>query len=638
MKKNFLQYSLISMLALTMASCGETKASDNNSNDANTSITESESTFDFSNDYSLDESLPDSVDDLDSIPQDVKDYQGNIDFFTYIQGTGASCVDRDIGASTYKAEDINYHEKAAFYAAARAFKKIAPGVKINLYYCDIDAYDDFIVNYHESTGHYPHLMWSTKHVVEMIQQGIYTDLSKYVDVEYYDSFNEYFMTRFNYGGFQGAIPISAEPWGVFVNLDTLDQYNIVNTSNAVAYENWVDNFTWDTLIETARETYEGGKHAGISKVVDHLVSYAAPTIYDQFLRTGEVSLNNEDVKNLLTLENELTEYSCWDYENSTDKYLITKEGFNDVHAWSGTKNFVEDKAYTFYAEAPWALPTISQYINSNNLTTRVDFLPYPRVKNTSDNSYYKAYTGIAVEGVGVGNLCPITGGAEKCYSSTAKLEEKVAAYFAMFFSADIRSIKERANLEYIYNGITYTGSVSMPLIKKNYTFGWQDDPESTYPNPLDETDYDDNWEYQMGLWFDVYDTYVTETNSDGTKAKADVKNFSNVSYGLSKIIDSVYGDEVTCLNYYNEPFEIPDGSTTRNIWNDWQSRYNITDGSLGSATYVATVSAMLADYEEDINDGTETAWGLIQEMLDAWYGEGYDVSKEGRANRNEFLN
>lgn len=654
MKNKLFQYTLISMLALTMASCGKNNDSTNpsSSNSSTTPTTSNSTSEDNSNDsndssfefpsYTPSGSVQPGVDDLDSIPDEVKEYQGNIDLLVYIQGTGSSNVDSDIGSSNHTAKDINYHEKARFYAAARAFKKIAPGVNVNLYYCDIDAYDDFLIRYKEQQGHYPHLMWSTKHVVEMVQQGIYTDLTKYQDTEYYESFNRYFMTRFNYGGFQGAIPVSAEPWGVFVNLDTLDQYNVVNTKDTVTYEDWVDNFTWDSLLEAASDTYEAGKHAGISTIVDHLVSYAAPTIYDQFLREGKVSLNNEDVKNLLTLENNLTEYSCWDYTQGYTSNLQTKEGFNDVHTWSGTKNFVEDKSYTFYAEAPWALPNISQYITTHDLTTRVDYLPYPRVKNTADDTYYDAYTGIAVEGIGVGNLCPIIGGSETCYSTKAKLEEEVAAYFAMFLSADIRSIQERANLEYIYNDQTYVGSVSLPLIQKNYTFSWQDDPESKYPNPLDGTDYDDNWEYQMGLWFDVYNAYITETTTDESgkvvKAKADVKNFTNVTYGLTKILNSIYGDNITCLNYYNEPFEIPDGATTKNVWKDWQERYSTVDNSLGSPTYVAAVSALLADWEEDINNGTETAWNLIQEMLDSWYGEGYDVSPEGRANRNDYRN
>ena len=149
----------------------------------------------------------------------------------------------------------------------------------------------------------------------------------------------------------------------------------------------------------------------------------------------------------------------------------------------------------------------------------------------------------------------------------------------------------------------------------------------------------------MSLWFDVYDLYVTNDQP------ADVENFTNITYGLVQMLDSIYmldgyGDDyVTCLNYWNEPVNIPDGDGVKDIFDQWQTRFTAyaneetNDGVLGTASYVSNVLAQLATIEEDINSTAETAWEFLQECVDSYY---YDENYESlynvldRTNRNNY--
>ena len=599
MTKN-LKLALVSLLSVTLVGCGNKPVDDDSNNPSQASVTE--------------ESLPDPVDLFDNIPQRVREYKGDLDIMLYIEGQNGTM--EDIGRSTYTPKDISSFEMASWFGAARAWKEISPGTKINIIFCNIADYRQRVNDYYAAHGHLPQLMWSTDHVVEMMQDGLYADLSEYETKDgndLYASFNEYAMTRFNYGGFQGAIPIAMEPWGVFVNRDALDTYHIVDTNDEDAYKDWVDNFTWDEFMDACRESTTD-THAGLSKVVDYLVSYSVESINKQFIKEASVDLDNDIVKDLIEKENELTNYTVYDYSlGYNNGSLSAKEAFAGAYPWYGTRNVAEDQFCTFYAEAPWALSTISQHIKSNHLTTRVDYLPYPKVDSDTP-----AYTGIAVEGLGVGNLCPInTQGVKECKGyegkggeARAMLEQDVAAYFAMFYAVDARSIQSRSQIHFIHNDIEYEGAVALPLVKKGYEFNWQiEHPE------LDERGDYGNFEYQMLKYFEVNNAYVTDDE------EPDVYGFSNITYGLQKILDTVYGDEITTINYWNEPVQIPaDGGTTRNIFSKWLTRYN--EYNLGDPTYPSACIAKLAEAEEDINANIEIAWDYIQEMLEAFYEEG----------------
>ena len=619
---------------------------------------ESEPSSEESSQHSFDD-VKQEEDIYGMLPASVKNANLNIDFLVYIEGQEGTI--EDIGNYSpyvnedglpydpatgdirkYGPQDLSSIEMARYFGAASAFKKLAPGVKINLVYTSIGSYNDTIRQYRDQYGHLPHIMWATDHVVEMMEQGYAADVSMYSDAEYYDSYNEYFMTRFNFGGFQGGFPIAAEPWGVFVNTTDLEKYYVVsdvyndNGLNTDAYKNWVDTFTWEKFIEAVK-LCSNDTHAGLSKVVEYFLSYSLSTVNEQFIAEGTVDFTSDEVistmRKLLEYENTLAnnDYTVYLYDQSSTGQTPNTEKFPEAAGWAGTKNFCENQYATFYAEAPWSLTTISQYINENKLndTISVDFLPYPMVDENSNQ-----YTGIAVEGLTIGNQCPVDiNGNPECHSDSSWEEQEVAAYFAMFMGADPRAIEANSKVKYVFDGVEYTGSLSLPIVKKGFRYSWQDNPDLSKDDPAQA--FADNWAYILSKWFEIYTVYVTDGKTP------DVTNFTNIAYGLSKMIDTIYGERVTTLNFWNEPVNVYEDGTSRDIFVNWQTRYtyfinpDTLSGNLGSSTYVDSVIAGLPALEEDINTNTEKVWYDLQDNIDMYYGWGvYDVTD--RTDRNDY--
>ena len=665
-KKNVLTLALISLLAMGISSCGDKnsdsfKPSTPSNDDLSTEADSSYSDFEMSQEE----------DELDLIPQEVLDAEVEIDLLIYIEGQrdrlpdiGNYCSDvNDPNYSKYRyhPEDVSSIEMAAFFGGASAFKKLAPGVKINLQFCNSSDFDQMVQDYTDAKDHVPHIMWATSSCVEMLQRGFNHDLSEYSDSDYFNQYNEYLLSRFNFGGFQAGLPIAMDPWGIFVNLDALEDFGIVNSTldkdlgePSDEYKEWVDNFTWKSFVDTVKRT-NNENHAGLSKVYPNFVSYSLGSLFNQYMFDGTVDLSSpeiiETVKQLIEYESELAQYCVYKYDE-TSVGTVAKDQFTNAAPWAGNRNFVEDEYCTFYGEAPWAIDTLSSYISSHNakvaedttgtmkpLDTKIDYLPYPKVSDDADS-----YSGVGISGLTFGNLCPVgEDGREHCATATSQLEMDVSAYFAMFMGLDPRAIESRANLEYIFNDVKYVGDLTLPLSKRGSKYKWQeDDAYSHIPDPAKE--FDDNWQYQLSLWFDVYDAYVTNDEP------ADVVNFTNIAYGLLTMLDSVYmldgfGDDyVTCINYNNEPKSIPDGDDFKNVFQDWNDRYTLyaddtNQGALGSATYASTVISQLATLEKNINDNAATTWMYLQECIDNYY---YDENFESiydildRTARNSY--
>ena len=107
------------------------------------------------------------------------------------------------------------------------------------------------------------------------------------------------------------------------------------------------------------------------------------------------------------------------------------------------------------------------------------------------------------------------------------------------------------------------------------------------------------------------------------------------------MLDTIYGDEVTTLNFWNEPVNVYEDGEVRDIFTNWQTRFThfinpeTLTGTLGSADYVDSVLAGLADMEADINTNTQKVWMDLQDNIDMYYGSGkYDVMD--RENRNDY--
>ena len=593
------------------------------------------------------------------LPERVKNAELEIDLLIYIVGQDG--VMKDIGNYSpdlvngiptdletgeqrkYGPEDIKLSDLAKFVGAAQEFKKYAPGVKINVIYCTDTEYNNTMKAYNDQYGHLPHIMHPVDQIVEMLEQGYCADVSKYSDAEYYDSYNEFFMTRFNFGGFQAAIPLQVQPWGIFVNTGDLEKYYVVsdvyndNKFATDAYKNWVDNFTWESFIEAVKKCTTSD-HAGLSKVFHSIASTSMASIYNQYITEGSVDMTSDeiigDMKKLLEYENELamgSKYTTYLYNESSVGTTPNHELYPNCQPWNGNLNFLQDQYSTFYAEAPWAVPGLSQYINEYNLkdSISIDVLPYPKF-----NSESEAYSGVGVGGLVIGNQCPVdVNGNEACYSETSLLEQEVAAYFAMFMNADPRATESRNKVKYFYNDVHYTGDITLPLVKKGFRYSWQDNPDLSKDDPAQA--FADNWQYQLSLYLKLYNAYIT----DGKEP--DVVNFTNITYGLTSMLDSIYGERVTALNYATEPRNVFENHVARDIFEKWDKRHtyfidpDTLSGFLGSSNYVDTILARLPEIEDDINTNAEMVWYDLQDNVDMYYGYGiYDILD--RSYRNDY--
>ena len=91
------------------------------------------------------------------------------------------------------------------------------------------------------------------------------------------------------------------------------------------------------------------------------------------------------------------------------------------------------------------------------------------------------------------------------------------------------------------------------------------------------------------------------------------------------MLDGIGDDYVTCLNYWNEPVNIPYGGDVKDIFDRWQGRFfrfqneETGDGVLGTPGYVAAVLANLDDMEKEINENSAMAWTFLQECVDTYY-------------------
>ena len=169
MNKNLLNIALISLLSASIIGCGNKNNSpDQTSTPVNNSTGDKVETSTPTEQLSTEEKSIDpwaSTDDdrsylsisqeeepLGLIPEEVLNANVDIDFLIYI--VGQDNVMNDIGNYCWDETDPNYDqyryhpkdvssvEMARWVAAAQAFKKLAPGVKINLKYCTSDDYNN----------------------------------------------------------------------------------------------------------------------------------------------------------------------------------------------------------------------------------------------------------------------------------------------------------------------------------------------------------------------------------------------------------------------------------------------------------------------------------------------------------------
>lgn len=645
-----LNYLLFTLLMCLASSCNIIESSPSQS--INESASESVSSESVSSESSSSESVfpsyeQETKDPLGLLPDEVVDAEVEIDVRVYNSAVLFERFD-DAGSYSpyyneqgqpydpetgeiklYGPKDFTEDGYAALVGAAVAFKKIAPNIKVNLLCGAVHAPAGKHDRYYDAD-----LLVVPNNLSSLLKSGSIEDMSKYNDTPYYAAYNEYLLSRFNYGGFQAAVPYKVTPKGIFVNKQDLIDYSVVNGNNT-EYSQWVDNFTWESFIDALEKT-STGTHAGILKITHELTSYSLGSIYNNYTKTGKVNFTSEkalsDLTKLLNYENEIAtnvNYTAHLYNQEVTGGTMDNNRFPNGAPWKHKDNFLLDKYFTFYTGEDFYIDIFPITLKDNGLEQNkfLDMLPYPKVDENSNQ-----YTGNIIEEIALCSkqIINTNSGTEK-ELEYAKLRQKVAAYFAMFIGADPRVAAENAKVEYEFYGVRYPNINPLPVIKKGFKYGNQD--KDNVEDPAEG--YDDNWQYIMATWFKENKIFITDDN------EADVKNFSNISSGFSKVLDTIYGDKVTSINMSNEPKLLQVNNKQEYIFKTWDSRFTSfankekLTGMLGTSTYVESVLNELSVLENQISTDSFMLWKQIRDGVDSNYEYNNYVILD-RKYRNEY--
>ena len=493
---------------------------------------------------------------------------------------------------TYHPEDVNSFETARLFASASAFKRLAPGIKINLQTYTDENKIDFEYDYYHITNNFE----------KYLKLGKLFDLKIASNMELYHCFNEYLMSRFNYGGFQVAFPYTVIPKGIYVNTNDLSKYSIVEDN----YEQYVNSFTYEKFINSLMKA-TNEIHFGINSMNPEMLSYSLKGIYQNYIDNQKIDLTSESVTNDVS--------SLLEYENKIAKYISTNKSIDDK------QSFYVDELYTFM-NSNMTLEEHRFYIDRHNyiyvkdINPKIDLLPYPMIYNNEVFTY-----GLEVEGLGVIDARNYTNNKEKAMN-----ENIIAASFIMFSCIDPRAIEQLSfvkfqipidnidNEFYRNKKIEYKNALTLPVSKRGNKLSWQANDEYVHIHDPAE-DYFDNWSYQLFNYFSKNNIFLTNDED------LDVEDFSNLTYGIKAMLDSIYmldgfnDDIVTCLAVNNELID-----KTNDIFSLWNNRYYDSDELIiNTSKYVEKVINNLSLIEEDINNKINRNWSEFNDVFKKVY-------------------
>jgi len=539
------------------------------------------------------------VDEYNFIPESVRNYQGSIDALIYVEGQDGTIT--DIGNPKRTPDELFDAYLARFAAAAREFKNIAPGLKINVQYTSIGIYNDEVIKYYDNHGHVPHIMHHVEHVNEVMQMGYATDLSVYSDSELYKSYDESILGEFKFGNFQGAFPYMVYPMGVFVNKALLSkQY--------VDYDELLENYTLKNFLDICkRVTNFSQSIAAMPHIQENLVSYAATSINKAYKWNRRVELNTREIEDLIDIEAQFPNVCGYKYNPSNSNQ--PQAGMTEIQSWNGNKDFIENDKFVFNAEMPWNLGVLSLMATKVNREADFDYLPFPSANEDTEN-----HVGMIAEGLTIGNQCPIDdNGNPKCVKG-GQAATDAAAYFTMFMTADPRSIDARSKIEWTNITEPTTGILDLPMVDKDFKFSFQEESE------------ENQFKIQLRKWFECYSTWYDRS----IDPVPDVDEYTNIKPGFKQVLDLFYGeDETNRINFYGIPDNIPNevGGTT-DVMGRWTGRYSINKGAtqVTHSNWASVLKSQLAEIESDVNQNLEAVWAYFQSQLDDYYGKGkYNV-------------
>ena len=260
-------------------------------------------------------------------------YTGDLDILVYIQGMDGEF--RDTGSDKVVTSDLTDGNLQKYHAVAKEFNKIYPNITINLLYDNIEEYTNRVIEYQSSHNQkLPHIMHLPVTVQEGLANGYCADLSKYDYFKLYNAIDESVFDYFTFGDFVAAVPFYIYPTGIFVNKDILE-------NNWIDTENLLDNWTFDDMLNyletVVGATGTSSNIGGTGVLSNDMTDIISSTINETLLTNQTVNLNTNEIIDLIEKENELAQYSVWDYATKA-----IKPQYNQIQPWSYNTNFIQD--------------------------------------------------------------------------------------------------------------------------------------------------------------------------------------------------------------------------------------------------------------------------------------------------------
>ena len=153
---------------------------------------------------------------------------GTIDLMLW---SGSGTYFEDIGRDTaLDPTTLTAQNDAAAYYVAQEFNKLYPNVQINVLAVeggpnDGKIWSQELANFEAEHEAFPGI-WATVDLPGDIERGLVADLSRFESDPLYQAMNPSIMEMMNYYGFQGGLPQYILPWGIYVNRELAEDYNI----------------------------------------------------------------------------------------------------------------------------------------------------------------------------------------------------------------------------------------------------------------------------------------------------------------------------------------------------------------------------------------------------------------------------
>lgn len=515
------------------------------------------------------------------------DIAGEIDIMLW---SGDDQYLKDIGHKNYSPEDFGGQNQASVYAVAKAFNKIYPNIKINVYAKPGDPNEGGVSWYQyreyffEEHGRWPGIYASTD-LAGDIGRGLVADLSQFKDDPMYQSFNPSIMSMMNYYGFQAGLPQFLQPWGVYVNKELAENNNID-----------VPNYDWtiEEYIRFINQAPGGDRFYGAMDSNFSFFNTGSNTVNAQLYsydgNGDHVNINSDEIRNLITTYYEgMAKKAIWPVSDAG----LLPDGFGESFNWWSHVAFAKNLVLTNDGD-PWMMGDAAHpNPDHENRFQSEDWDIYPR-----PSTPYKGNTvGVVLDPLAVHNYC-IDDGNPEC--SEAELNRiKVAYTFAAFWIGDTRSWQARADQQFLDNGVLKSAmNDSLPLVTGK------------------------EFDTQMAIWYsaDIHQRFQDKELMPGFHyilelwESGEVWDVSDKSYPMYHT-DEGGNRKLNLYEYHNTHAKDGDGNPT-----EMKDVIGLNDQYRHDPQFVEKVLAKLPEWNTLANQRFEEGYAELRAALKKYYG------------------